>query len=173
MSKQPFYEFKVLLVGDPAVGKTSLMQKFVENRFDRDYKPSIGVDFAYKTMDVGEKVAKLIIWDVASQERFTPYRSSFYQQTNGALVVFDLTRPDTLEAVENWMREIRQFTGDIPVVLVGNKADLDKKRKVRKTDVEPWIERYGCGYVETSAMNGHGVEEAFQALCTAIVAKRE
>jgi small GTP-binding protein len=173
MAKQPYFEFKILLVGDPAVGKTSLMQKFVENRFDREYKPSIGVDFAYKNLEVGEKVARLIVWDVASQERFTPYRSTFYQQTNGALVVFDLTRPETLEGVENWMRELKQFTGDTPVVLVGNKADLDKKRKIRQTDVQPWIERYGlAGYVETSAMNGRGVAEAFQTLSAAIVAKR-
>jgi small GTP-binding protein len=150
------------------------MQKFVENRFVREYTPSIGVDFASRTLEVGEKVARLIIWDVASQDRFAPYRSSFYQQTNGALVVFDLTREDTLEGVESWMREVRQFTGDIPVVLVGNKADLDKKRKIRQADVQPWIERYGLsGYVETSAMNGHGVEEAFQTVSAAIVAKRQ
>jgi small GTP-binding protein len=173
MSKQPYYEFKILLVGDPAVGKTSLIAKFVEDRFDREYKASIGVDFAYKTIDIEEKIARLILWDIASQERFAPYRTSFYQQTNGALIVFDLTRHETLESIENWMREIQQNIGDVEVILIGNKADLAKKRKIQQTDVQPWIDRYGCGYVETSAKTGEGVEEAFRAIALAIISKLE
>lgn len=173
MAEQPYYEFKILLVGDPAVGKTSLILKFVENRFEREYKASIGVDFAYKIVDVGEKVARLIIWDIASQERFAPYRSSFYQQTNGAMLVFDLTRPETLDAIEDWMREVKQFAGNVDVILIGNKADLEKKRALKKPDIQPWIDRYGCQYVETSAKSGEGVEEAFQTLALDIINKLE
>jgi small GTP-binding protein len=173
MAKQPYYEFKVLLVGDPAVGKTSLILKYVENRFEREYKASIGVDFAYKIIEIGEKVSRLIIWDIASQERFAPYRSTFYKQTDGAMIVFDLTRPETLEAIESWMREIREHAGDIEVLLIGNKADLKKKRALKEVDIQPWINRYGCTYVETSAMSGIGIEEAFDALTLAIINKIE
>lgn len=173
MTKQPYYEFKVLLVGDPAVGKTSLILKYVENRFEREYKASIGVDFAYKIIEVGEKVSRLIIWDIASQERFAPYRSSFYKQTDGAMIVFDLTRPETLEAIESWMREIREHTGDVEILLIGNKADLKKKRALKEADIQPWIDRYGCSYVETSAMSGAGVEEAFDTLTSAIISRVE
>lgn len=173
MAKQPYYEFKVLLVGDPAVGKTSLILKYVENRFEREYKASIGVDFAYKIIEVGEKVSRLIIWDIASQERFAPYRSSFYKQTDGAMIVFDLTRPETLEAIESWMREIREHAGDVEILLIGNKTDLKKKRALKEADIQPWIDRYGCRYVETSAMSGDGVEEAFETLTTAIINRIE
>ncbi|MFW9986937.1 MAG: Rab family GTPase [Candidatus Odinarchaeota archaeon] len=173
MAKQPYYEFKVLLVGDPAVGKTSLILKYVENRFEREYKASIGVDFAYKIIEVGEKVSRLIIWDIASQERFAPYRSSFYKQTDGAMIVFDLTRPETLEAIESWMREIREHAGDVEILLIGNKIDLKKKRALKEADIQPWIDRYGCSYVETSAMSGDGVEEAFETLTTAIINRIE
>lgn len=169
MSKHPFYEFKILLVGDPAVGKTSLIQKFIEDRFEKEYKASIGVDFSYKIIEMEEKVARLIIWDIASQERFAPYRSSFYQQTNGAFIVFDLTRSETLQNIEAWMREINEFTEDVVVVLIGNKADLTKKREIAEEDVQAWIDRYGCTYIETSAKTGEDVEEAFRAICRDII----
>ncbi|MFX1561843.1 MAG: GTP-binding protein [Promethearchaeota archaeon] len=171
MSKQPFYEFKILLIGEPAVGKTSLIFRFVEDKFEREYKPSIGVDLASKTLDVDDKVARLVIWDIASQEQFAPYRSSFYQQANGALMVFDLTRSETLQAIENWQREVNQYVGNIELVLIGNKLDLTKKRTVRKSDVQPWIDRYDCTYIETSAKNGDRVEEAFRAISSAIISK--
>jgi small GTP-binding protein len=124
-------------------------------------------------VDVGEKIARLIIWDIASQERFAPYRSSFYQQTNGAMLVFDLTRPETLDAIEDWMREVKQFAGNVDVILIGNKADLEKKRALKQPDIQPWIDRYGCQYVETSAKSGEGVEEAFQTLALDIINKLE
>ncbi len=173
MAKQPYYEFKILLVGNPAVGKTSLILKYVENRFEREYKASIGVDFAHKIIELEEKTARLILWDIASQERFEPYRSSFYQQTDGAMLVFDLTQPESLDAIEEWMREIREHAGNVEILLVGNKVDLKKKRAIKKAQVKPWIERYGCLYVETSAMSGDGVEEAFRTLTIQIIEKIE
>ncbi|MFW9934022.1 MAG: GTP-binding protein [Candidatus Thorarchaeota archaeon] len=173
MAKQPYYEFKILLVGDPAVGKTSLILKYVENRFEREYKASIGVDFAYKIIELEDKVARLIIWDIASQERFAPYRSSFYKQTDAAMLVFDLTRPETLEAIEAWMREIREHAGDVEILLIGNKSDLKKKREIKKAEIQKWIERYGCSFVETSAMSGDMVEDAFRMLTEQIIEKLE
>ncbi len=173
MAKQPYYEFKILLVGDPAVGKTSLILKYVENRFEREYKASIGVDFAYKIIELEEKVARLIIWDIASQERFAPYRSSFYKQTDAAMLVFDLTRPETLDSIESWMREIRQNAGNVEVILIGNKGDLKKKREIKESDIKKWIDRYGCPYIETSAMTGEGVDEAFHTIAVSIINKLE
>lgn len=166
--EHPYYEFKVLLVGDPAVGKTSLIRRFVEGRFEKEYKMSIGVDIFSKTVEVDDKVARLTLWDIASQERFARFRSAFYQQANGVLVVFDLTRPDTLESVEDWVREVKQYAGEVEVALVGNKNDLKNQRKIKREDVDPWVDRYDCIYVETSALTGDGVEEAFTSLCRAI-----
>jgi small GTP-binding protein len=89
------------------------------------------------------------------------------------MLVFDLSRPDTLEAVEEWMREIREHAGDVKVILIGNKADLKKKRAIKEADIQPWIDRYGCAFVETSALNGDGVEEAFRTLTVGIIEKLE
>lgn len=168
---QPFFEFKLLLVGDPAVGKTSLILRFVEDRFDKEYKASIGVDIMSRTINIEDKVARLVIWDIASQEKFKRFRSSFYQQANGILLVFDLTRQETFENVDDWVREVREHTESIEMVLIGNKSDLITQRKIGSSVILEWIERHGCSYVETSALTGEAVEEAFQKLTSKIVAK--
>jgi small GTP-binding protein len=168
---QPFFEFKILLVGDPAVGKSSLILRFVEDRFDKEYKASIGVDIMSKTINIEEKVARLVIWDIASQEKFKRFRSSFYQQVSGVLLVFDLTRPETLESAGDWIREVKEHAESIEIVLIGNKCDLVTQRQITRDDVQKWIDRFACHYIETSALTGAGVEEAFQELTSRIAAK--
>ena len=167
----PFFEYKILLVGDPAVGKTSLILRFVEDRFDKEYKASIGVDIMSKTINIEEKVARLVIWDIASQEKFKRFRSSFYQQASGILVVFDLTRPETLESVDEWVQEVKEHTGSIEMVLIGNKSDLITHRQITLEVAQKWIDRYDCPYIETSALTGDSVEEAFQKVTSTIAAK--
>jgi small GTP-binding protein len=167
----PFFEFKVLLVGDPAVGKTSLILRFVEDRFDKEYKASIGVDIMSRAINIEDKVARLVIWDIASQEKFRRFRSSFYQQANGILVVFDLTRRETLENVDGWVQEVREHTESIEMVLIGNKSDLITQRQITPDHVQKWSARYACPYIETSALTGDAVEGAFHKLTSAIAVK--
>ncbi len=158
-------------MGDPAVGKTSLILRFVEDRFDKEYKASIGVDIMSKTITIEDKVARLVIWDIASQEKFKRFRSSFYLQANGILVVFDLTRKETLESVDDWVQEVREHTESIEMVLIGNKSDLITQRQITPDIVQKWVSRHGCPYIETSALKGEAVEEAFQQLTHIIAAK--
>lgn len=167
----PFFEFKVLLVGDPAVGKTSLILRFVEDRFDKEYKASIGVDIMSRTINIEDKVARLVIWDIASQEKFRRFRSSFYQQANGIFVVFDLTRQETLKSVDGWVQEVRAHTESIEMVLIGNKSDLIPHRQVSRQAIQDWVQRHSCPYIETSALTGEAVDEAFQKLTKKMTSK--
>jgi small GTP-binding protein len=120
------FKLKVLLTGAAAVGKTSLVQRFIKNRFAANYKLTVGVDILTKDVEFrpGE-IATLSIWDIGGQQRFEFIRSTFYKGAAGALLVFDLTREQTYTETRKWLTEIRQFAGErIPFVLIGNKADL-------------------------------------------------
>ncbi|MHA1144646.1 MAG: Rab family GTPase [Candidatus Helarchaeota archaeon] len=161
------YKLKCLLLGDAAVGKTSLIKKFIKGSFARDYKMTIGCDIFTKDITIGEgqDLITLSIWDIAGQERFKFFRSSFYRGAAGALVVFDLTRYPTFNPnVVNWIREAWSHTGRIPICLIGNKADLVNMRSVRGNDAQKFSDTVPCPYIETSAKEGQNVDEAFSAL---------
>ena len=120
------FKLKVLLTGAAAVGKTSLVQRFIKNRFAANYKLTVGVDILTKDVNFREnEIATLSIWDIGGQQRFEFIRSTFYKGAAGALLVFDLTREQTYIETRKWLTEIRQFSqADIPFVLIGNKVDL-------------------------------------------------
>ena len=132
MSGQPDYNFKILLLGDAAVGKTSLVQRFVHDRFDSSYLMTIGMEPSEKHVELkdGTKVA-LSIWDLAGQERFRFIRHTFYKGAKAALIVFDLTRSATLKSIQKWNKEFVENCGSSVVkILVGNKEDLKKKKRL-------------------------------------------
>ena len=136
MSKQPDYNFKILLLGDAAVGKTSLVQRFVHDRFDSSYLMTIGMEPSEKLVDLndGTRVA-LSIWDLAGQERFQLIRHTFYTGAKAALLVYDLTRASTLKNVQKWSKEFVDNCGkDVVKVLVGNKEDLKNQIAVSKKE---------------------------------------
>ncbi len=164
------HKMKILLLGDAAVGKTSLIQRFVKGSFQKDYKMTVGCDLFMGDISLndGEDKVSLQIWDIAGQDRFQYFRSAFYKGAAGALVVFDLTRYPTFNPnIVNWIKELWEFTGRIPIVLLGNKVDLGNFRAVRERDVRYFAERVPCHYIETSAKQGQGVEEAFIELAKA------
>ncbi len=171
----PEYSFKVIIIGPPAVGKTSLLNRFVHNEFDLSYKLTIGVDFLTKTLEYQpSNKAKLQIWDIGGQERFKFLHRSFYDGAFGALVVFDLTRQQTFSGMKTWISEMRSILADdIPKIIIGNKADLipDIGLVIDRNEVEEYSENHGCIYIETSAKTGENVELAFQEL-TLLMVKR-
>ncbi|MHA1408956.1 MAG: Rab family GTPase [Candidatus Odinarchaeia archaeon] len=159
------FVFKVLLLGDGAVGKTSLISMFTKGFIKQDYKMTIGVDIMTKTVEVDGNVAKLSIWDLAGQQRFKAIRSAFYGGVAGALLVFDLTRALTFKNLVSWLQELYQFgCPDCPVILIGNKVDLPELRDVKPEDIEWFSNEIGCEYLETSAKTGENVEDAFKLL---------
>ncbi|PKI77816.1 ras-related protein RABA6a-like [Punica granatum] len=156
------YLFKAVLIGDSAVGKSNLLSRFARDEFHLDSKPTIGVEFAYRNVKVGDKLIKAQIWDTAGQERFRAITSSYYRGALGALLVYDITRRVTFENVRKWLRELRDFGNpDMVVVLVGNKSDLSHSREVKQDEGKDLAEAENLCFMETSALENVNVEEAF------------
>lgn len=159
-------------MGDSGVGKSNLLTRFTRNEFMIDSKSTIGVEFATKNVNIDGKILKAQIWDTAGQERFRAITSAYYKGAVGALVVYDITRQPTFENVDVWLKELREHSqADIVVMLVGNKSDNRHKRKVSTEDAVAFSEKHGLAFLETSALEGTGVDLAFRQILTEIYQK--
>lgn len=157
--------FKMLIIGDSGVGKSSLMLRFTDNMFTEAFLGTIGVDFKIKMVDIQGTKARLQIWDTAGQERFRTITSSYYRGAQGIIVVFDVTSPESFSNVQKWIQEIERYgTDGVIILLVGNKTDLVDERKVSRTDAEEFAVQFGLLYLETSAKSSHNVNETFEHL---------
>jgi small GTP-binding protein len=168
-SDEPTYTHraKVVVVGDAAVGKTSLIVRYVKGVFNPSYIITLGVNFFIQDVKLGEKTLRLQIWDTAGQERFGPVREKYYKGARGALIVFDLTNPTSFEQVNYWLAEVKRCCGEIPIVLAGNKADL--RPAVKDETANEFASRYDLTYVETSAKTGMNTVKPFFLLAPRIL----
>jgi small GTP-binding protein len=169
------YNFKVIVVGPAAVGKTSIINRYVHDEFSLKYQFTIGVDFLAKNIkfDSG-KIAKLTIWDIGGQKRFDFLHRTFYEGTNGALLVFDLSREGTFVEINEWLKGIRNQLGkDIPFILVGNKSDLLPQigEIIDKKEIQDYAQRHKAIYLETSAKTGEQIKTAFGQLTLEMINK--
>lgn len=173
MAANPEYEylFKLIIIGDSGIGKSSLLTRFTDDVFMDSYISTIGVDFKIRTMVVNGRVIKLQIWDTAGQERFRTVTSAYYRGAHGVMVVFDITNPVSFENVNNiWLNEIQNFSKeDIKRILIGTKSDLTEKRKITYADASEFAVDNGMEYIETSAKNAVNVESAFASLVSTLV----
>ena len=166
------YAFKVILIGPGAVGKTSLLQRFVHNKFSERYELTIGVDFLSKDVIVNGFNIRITIWDIGGQERFKFMRNRFYDGANGALLVFDLTRSNTYTEIKKWLKEFQQHAGNnVPFVLIGNKLDLVENigEIIESQEAKKFAEDKNSIYIETSAKTGANVEDSFIGLAQKMV----
>ncbi|XP_051119804.1 ras-related protein RABC2a-like [Andrographis paniculata] len=170
--------FKLLLIGDSAVGKSSLLLSFVSDDFNhefhQDLTPTIGVDFKIKFMSCGGKRLKLTIWDTAGQERFGTLTSSYYRGAHGIILVYDVTRRETYTSVsKTWMKELERYctNPDCVKLLVGNKVDRDSERVVTTEEGMALAKEHGCLFVECSAKTQANVKNCFKELIVKILEK--
>jgi len=153
---------KVVVAGDGTVGKTSLVRRFCEGKFEMTRVATIGVDFQTKLVELPERTVKLSIWDMAGQDRFQVIRTGFYRGSRAAALVFDVTSPDSFANLERWRQEIIEVVPQQPFVVVGNKTDLE--RKISPEQGAAFAQGILAAYVETSALSGTGVPELFLSL---------
>ena len=161
---------KIIVAGEGAVGKTSLIQRYVYNDFI-DTKMTIGVAFASKVITIGNQPIKLSIWDFAGETNFRFVLQRFCFGAAGALLVFDLTRVGSFYALPEWVEIVRRGAGEIPIILVGNKSDLAHQANLSftKPEIEIFIRKFGLkSYIETSARDGTNTDHVFQTLITCI-----
>eukprot|EP01065_Artemidia_motanka_P041569 TRINITY_DN5410_c0_g2_i1.p2 TRINITY_DN5410_c0_g2~~TRINITY_DN5410_c0_g2_i1.p2 ORF type:complete len:243 (+),score=112.73 TRINITY_DN5410_c0_g2_i1:87-731(+) len=170
--------YKVLVVGEAGAGKTCIIRRYVHNIFQMSTKSTIGVDFALKMLSwEGSKQITLQIWDIAGQERYGQMTRVYYQAAVGALVVFDITKSESFDAVQKWKQDIdiKVYLGDgrpIPCVLLANKCDLQELSQIKsKDEMDAYAQELSfAGWFETSAMKDIGIKEAFEKLVENIIA---
>jgi small GTP-binding protein len=168
-SEEANYLLKIVLLGDPAVGKTSLVKRYVDNMFRMDYLMTIGTDIRTKIITIKDEIVKLIIWDLGGQPLFQDVRATYCKGANGAVLAFDLTRQHTLNNLQGWAETVWRFVGKVPLAIVGTKADL---KSIRETSMERALDfaRFtGSKVFETSAKTGENVDKTFVYLAKAIL----
>ena len=161
---------KICLLGNPAVGKTSLIRKYVYDVYSDKYIGTLGTKVSKKVVEIEDREVTMLIWDLMGEHEFRRIQRTAFKGTQGALVVCDLTRKETLDGFDFWPENLHEVTGDVPIIFLGNKDDLPDKQ-ISESDIKPYADRYGTEYYLTSAKTGKHVEEAFLNLARKIVEK--
>jgi small GTP-binding protein len=166
---------KICLLGDYSVGKTSLVRRFIESRFDENYLSTLGVSVSRKVIQIEQPSAitlTMLLWDTNGGGPFNTIVRTYYQGSSGALLVGDLTRASTVAALHNYAAEFRNINPGVPLVLIGNKVDLVNTRMVSDETLAEVAEAHKAQWLLGSAKTGQGVDQAFQLLATAITQRR-
>lgn len=163
---------KIVCIGDGAVGKTSLIRRYTSGSFNQEYIKTLGAQFSRYERIIDEKIrARLFFWDIAGQKEFSFMRATFYNGAKGVIVVFDLSRPETLDSVIEWYEDVKKYCGALPTILFGNKSDLlSNPDDFDETKVKEIVEKYGyLGFYKTSAKTGEQVIDAFNSIIDKLV----
>ena len=159
------WQFKIIVVGDATVGKTSIILRFTDNAFNRNYMVTLGVHVSNKIVKIESSNIQLVLWDIAGQSKFTLMRTAFYQGAKGVLLVFDLTNLESFHSVKNWYDDVKKYVNEeITGFIIGNKNDLFNERKVSSDEARKLAYELNLQYFETSALTGANVKESFENL---------
>ncbi len=176
------YMIKLVLIGDAAVGKTSIRRRYLGKGFEREHLTTLGADFAAITKTVDNFQIKYQIWDLAGQPMFRNVLPRFFKGCFGALVIFDITRKDTFENLTNWIENLYKYSnrGVVPVIILANKTDLDEEREVTIKEAKEFIKQLNkktkeheieSFFLETSAKTGLNIDESFEIIGQYIIEK--
>jgi Ras-related protein Rab-1A len=169
------YRFKVILLGDIAVGKTSILSRFVDDKYSSEYRCNVGVEFKVKSLYLDETTgADLQIWDTCGEERFRTITRQYYRDSSGIILVFDLTNKNSYERVTSWIEDIREYGPQgVNILLIGNKVDLEDDRQVNFNSATEFAKKLNTNYLEVSAKTGFNVALVFEILTKVMVEKEQ
>lgn len=179
------YRGKVILCGDAGVGKSCLLSRYVDDLFSEEYIPTIGANFLVKEIDLSiilEKVVidnpklrediegfKLYFWDIGGQHDKLFSTEYYFDQAVGALIIYDILNRESFENISFWIQKVKELSGDIPYIILGNKIDMRSERVVLLEEAEEKAKDFGVHYIETSARKGVNVTKAFEKLAVLIL----
>ena len=164
-------EYKLLLVGETHVGKTSILLKFTEGKFDETHITTIGIDYKIKYITIDDIKVKLLIWDSAGQERFHSITQNYFKGAHGIIFVYDITKKESFENIKEWIKQAEHSATkkNYKKIIVGNKTDCEELREVELQQLVNLATKKKCSYVETSAKTGHNIVEIFNLLVSDLI----
>ena len=166
--------FKMILIGDSGVGKTNILNRYINNTFSETTKSTVGVELGTKVEEYNNTKIKVQIWDTAGQERYKSITKTYYKGAKGAFIVYDITKKDSFKNIDKWIQDLREFgEDDAAILIVGNKSDLEESREVTTDEVKKKAEVYKMAYCETSALKSKNINYAFQTLIKLVAEKME
>jgi len=177
LATQPDYVFKILVVGNSYVGKSSFLMRLCTNAFSARYSSTIGVDFYSKALRIEDKIISLQLWDTAGQERFQSVTKAYYRGAHGVVLMYDISQEESFIAVKTWINSIQENVDEMPaaMLLVGNKVDLEEtnEREVSTESGESFAKMYNADFMETSAKTGYNVGNSLLMLVSTIKQRYE
>ena len=166
------YLLKFIIIGDPAVGKSNILLKYVHNKFVNEYQSTVGVEFGAKNIIIEGQIFRIQIWDTAGQENFRCLTRSYFKNSVCAIITYDITNKQSFDNIQDWINEVKnQVSNKVLLVLVGNKIDLEKERIVNYDEGKKFAEDNDMLFIETSALNGNGINQLFNMCCNDIYEK--
>ena len=169
-NSEPDFKFKICLLGEPSVGKTSLVYRFVSNKFKENYISTIGVNLMKKDVDIEGFFISAQIWDLGGQESYRTLRNFYLEGARGALLIFDRTNTKTFQKLKSWIEDIKKFCSkEVSMILIGNKSDLKDQIKISEEECKKFAQENKLDLIFTSAKTGENVESAFKELLKRLV----
>lgn len=169
----PSCKLRIIVIGNSGVGKSSIVSRFIDSDFDCDMIGTVGINFKNKTLNIDGVAAHLQVWDTAGEERFWSITPSYCRNADGVILIYDITDSKTFDGVQFWSRKVNEHSPNVQRMLLGNKLDMDNERVISEDSGKEAAERMGSPFFEVSAMTGHNIDQAFMALATVIVKKKE
>ena len=172
--EKPDYSFKFIVIGNAFVGKSNIIYRFTQGKFEEKYKMTINLEFSFKNLKINDKIYRVQLWDTAGQEEFQSISRGYYKSGVCALVVYDITNRDSFNNIGTWVEECKNNgPSTISLVLVGNKTDLEDKRQITYEEGEEFANRNNMQFFETSALNGNNIDKLFNDTVENIIKKME
>ena len=169
-SKQFDYTFKIVMIGDSGVGKSCILLRFADDKFNENFYATIGVDFRFKNVMVDDKSVKLQIWDTAGQERFKTITSAYYRGADGIIIVYDITDRNSFAHIKDWLDDVNKYTDDNPLkIIVGNKIDLIKDKQINNNDMKTMTAQTGIEIIECSAKDSIKINELMEIVTKKLI----